>query len=72
MLLMQRTNAVVLGVDPMQRQVCAEKDCQQAAPVGSMEVWSVFKQSEEVWKHFAFCGREHVLVCLPAGAMGRA
>ena len=70
MLPMRRTNAVDLGVDPLQRTICAEKNCQTAAPLAAMEVWSLFKESEDTWRHFAFCGREHALTCLPVG--GRA
>lgn len=72
MLPVRRTNAVDLGVDPLQRTLCAEKDCTSVAPLAAMEVWSIFRPSEDTWKHYAFCGREHTLMCLPAGAMGRA
>lgn len=72
MLQIHRTDATHLGVDPKQRFSCAEKECTHVGPVGTMEVWSLYRPTNDVWKHYAFCGREHALACLPASAMGKA
>jgi hypothetical protein len=72
MLEIQRSDVAHLDVDVMQRTVCAEKDCPKAAPLASMQVWRLWMDSSQSWKHYAFCSHEHFLTCIPVGMLGRA
>lgn len=61
--------AYLNDVDPLQRVICAERDCPITGPLSTFQCWRVWRETG--WRYFAFCGNEHALTCLPATAMGK-
>lgn len=56
-------------VDPLQRVICAERDCKSVGPLSAFQCWRVWRETG--WRYFAFCNHTHALTCLPATAMGK-
>jgi hypothetical protein len=58
------------GTDIMQRMACQEKDCKCVAPMASLFIWRVWRESQKKWIYFPFC-QDHVLTCVPTSIMGK-
>lgn len=66
----QPTDVAYLGVDVMQRTICAEKDCEQVGPLSAFVCYRVWRGED--WRYFAFCSHAHALRCFPTTALGQA
>lgn len=58
------------GTDIMQRMECQEKNCKHVAPLASLFLWRVWRESQERWIYFPFC-QAHILTCVPTSIMGK-
>lgn len=67
---LQVVEVAYLGTDVMQRMECQERACTHVAPMASLFVWRVWRESEGKWMYFPFC-HDHILTCVPTSAMGK-
>jgi hypothetical protein len=68
----QHSEVAYLGTDPMQRAVCALKNCPAVGPLASMKVWRIWDSKQESWRYWSFCDHLHMLECVPAAVLPQA